>query len=333
MAASHPRAPVANALSRRQALPMIAALTAAPSGVLAQNDQRIRIIAPSSPGSGTDLVARALVPGLSASLRGAATVENITGASGLVGLQTLARAAPNDMTFVVITNNLVTAPSVMKSFPFDVARDFTAIAMLVSIPMVLVVNAASVPAKNVPELVALLQAKPDTLNFGSPGMGTVLHLATEMFLDEAGVKARHIPFQGPSPMAAALLGGQIELGCLAFTQAQPHLKSGALRAIGACSTQRTSVAPDIPTLVEQGLSNYNAEAWVTLLGPKGMGAAAVKRMHEALISTFNSTPTKNEFARQGAVIGLSSPEDAQAIIARDLTRYSALTRKIGLQAQ
>ncbi|NDZ18751.1 ABC transporter substrate-binding protein [Variovorax sp. WS11] len=333
MASSLIAAPDGGALTRRRALALLAAVGSAPAVAVAQGDQRVRLIAPSSPGSGTDLTARTLQPGLSTTLGAPVVVENITGASGLVGLQTLARAAPTDMTFVVITNNLVITPGVMKAFPFDVTRDFTAVAMLVSIPMVLVVNAARVPAKNAAEFIDLLKSKPGALNFGSAGMGTVLHLATEMFLDEAGVKARHIPYQGPSPMAAALIGGQIEFGTLSLSQAQPHLKSGALRAIGACTAKRTSVAPDIPTLAEQGLANYAAEAWVTLLGPKGMDSGAVKKVHDALVATFSRPEIKNELANQGSVVNLGTPEEARAIISRDLLKYAALIKKVGLEPQ
>ncbi|NDZ18796.1 ABC transporter substrate-binding protein [Variovorax sp. WS11] len=319
------------ALTRRRALALLAVAGASPAA-FGQQEGRVRLIVPTSAGSGTDATARALQPGLGAALGVPVIVENMPGAAGVIGLQAVARAAPQDMTLAVITNSLVVLPSVMKGFPLDVTRDFTPISMLVTIPLVLAVN-SKVPASNAKELIALLKSKPDALNFGSSGSGSVAHLATEMFLDEAGVKARHIPFQGPNPMTVALIGGQIEFGTQGLSVFQPHFKSGTLRAIGVCSTKRSAAAPDIPTFVEQGLPNLVCEAWVTLLAPKGMAPATVKKLNDATAQAFSNSATKDELTRQGSVVMLSSPEDAQATIRQDVLKFAALVKKIGLTPQ
>lgn len=319
------------ALTRRKTLAMIASAIAAPAA-FGQGEGRVRLIVPTSAGSGTDSTARALQPGLAAALGIPVVVENIPGASGVLGLQTVARAAPNDLTLAVITNSLVILPSVMKSFPFDVTRDFTPISMLATIPMVLAVN-SKVPATNAKELIALLKKKPDAMNFGSSGPGSVAHLATEMFLDEAGVTAKHIPYQGPNPMTVALLGGQIDFATQGLSLFQPHIKSGSLRAIGVCSTKRSAAAPDIPTMAEQGLPNLVCEAWVTLLAPKGAPPAMVKKLNEATFQAFSNPAIKQEMTRQGSAVTLCSPEEAQATIRQDLLRYAAVVKKIGLPPQ
>ncbi|NDZ18767.1 ABC transporter substrate-binding protein [Variovorax sp. WS11] len=316
------------AVTRRQTLALLASAVASPT-VFGQGESRVRLIVPTSAGSGTDATARFLQPGLGAALGVPVVVENMPGASGVLGLRTVARAAPNDMTLAVITNNLVILPSVMKGFPFDVNTDFTPITMLVTIPMVLAVN-SKIAASNAKELIALLKEKPDAMNFGSSGPGSVAHLATEMFLDEAGVKARHIPYQGPSPMTVGLIGGQVDFATQGLSLFQPHITSGALRAIGVCSTKRSPAAPDLPTMAEQGLPNLVCDAWVTLLAPKGMAPAMVKKLNQAAFKAFSDPALKQEIVRQGSTVTLCSPEEAQATIRQDAVRYAALVKKIGL---
>ena len=154
--------------------------------------------------------------------------------------------------------------------------------MVGATPLVLAVN-PKLPAKNVKELVALLRAKPEGYNYASSGNGTIIHLAGEMFMDEAGVKARHIPYKGTGPMVTDMIAGQVEMGVVALPAVQPHLKSGALRAIGLCGPARSPAAPEMPTVAEQGLPNYVVEGWFAVIGPAKMQAADVQRVHLSLI--------------------------------------------------
>lgn len=318
-------------LKRRQMLTALGASLAMPSA-FGQGESRVRLIVPTSAGSGTDSTARALQPGLAAALGLPVVVENMAGASGVVGLQAVARAAPSDLTLAVITNNLVILPSVMKAFPFDVTKDFTPIGMLVTLPMVLAVN-PRVPAKTVKDFIALLKSKPDELTFGSSGPGSVAHLASEMFVDQAEVKARHIPYQGPNPMTVALLGGQIDFATQSLALFQPYFKAGTLRPIGVCSTKRSPAALDIPTMAEQGLPNLVCDAWITLLAPKGMAPAVVKRLNQATYQAFSKPALQEQFFNQGTSVTLSSPEEAQVTIQQDLAKFAAVVKKIGLTPQ
>lgn len=319
-------------INRRHTLAALVAAPALASRAFAQADRRVRLIVPTSAGGATDATARALQPGLASVLGVPVIVENMPGASGIVGLQAVARAAPNDLTLAVMTNSLVILPSIMKSFPFEVTRDFTPLAMLGSIPMALAAS-PRVGVSNARELIALLKRNPDGLNFGSSGPGSISHLATEMFLDEAGVTARHIPFQGPGPMTTALVGGQIDFASQGLPVFQPHFKGGTLRAIGVCSARRSPVAPEVPTFVEQGLPNLLVEAWVGLIGPKGMDAGLVKKLHDASVTAFGTPGARDQLTQQGTVVAVSSSEEARATITRDLGRYAALVKKIGLQPQ
>ena len=319
-------------ITRRTAL---AALTsvAVPSLSLAQADRPIKFILPNATGSGVDAITRAAAPALGKALGANVVVENQAGAGGLVGLQALSKNPPDGFTLSVVSNNVVIFPSVMKSLPFDMPGDFTPIAIVGSTPMILVVNPQKVSAINSREFIAALKAKPDGYNFGSGGNGTILHLAAEMFLDEAKVSARHIPYKGVGPMVTDLLGGQIDFGVVALPSVQQHIKSGALRAIGACADKRTAAAPDIPTFVEQGLTGYTMEAWFAVIGPKGMAPAQVKKVHDAVVAAFNDPGVKETMAKQGNTISITSTEQAQKGFRTELAKYAALVKKAGIEPQ
>ena len=281
-------------------------------------------------GSGVDAITRAAAPALGKALGTSVVVENQAGAGGVVGLQALTKNAPDGYTLSVVSNNVVIFPSVLKSLPFDMPGDFTPIAIVGSTPMVLVVNPNKVSATNSKEFIAQLKAKPDAYNFGSGGNGTILHLAAEMFIDEAGVKARHIPYKGVGPMVTDLLGGQIDFAVVATPSVAQHIKSGALRAIGMCGDKRTAALPDVPTFVEQGLPAYVMEAWFAVVGPKGMTPAAVKKVHDAVVAAFNDAGVRETMAKQGNTINVSSTEQAQKGFRTELAKYAALVKKAGI---
>jgi tripartite-type tricarboxylate transporter receptor subunit TctC len=293
----------------------------------------VKFILPNATGSGVDAITRAAQPALAKALNASVVVDNQPGAGGVVGLQALARSAPDGNTLSVVSNNVVIFPSVMKSLPFDMPGDFTPIAIVGATPMVLVVNPAKVPATSSKELIALLKSKPGQLNFASGGNGTILHLATELFLEEAGATAKHIPYKGVGPMVTDLIGGQVEFGTAALPSVQAHIKSGALRPIGMLAAQRTPAAPEIPTFVEQGLPNFVVDAWFAVIGPKGMSAANVKKAHDAVVAAFADPTVKDVMAKQGNTINISTPEQAQAAFRRELAKYAALVKKAGIEPQ
>ena len=323
-------------MTRRHAFAIlagVAGIVAFPMPALAQGDKPVRMIVTTSAGAGLDATFRAAQTSLGLALGGPLVIDNQAGAGGLIGMQAISRATPDGSVLGTATNNLVILPSVMKTMPFDVNKDFSPIAIIGAIPLVLVVNAAKVSATNAKEFIAFLKSNPGTLNYGSSGSGTVLHLATEMFLDEIGAKVNHVPYKGVAPMMNDLVGGQVDFVIAALPAAQPFIKSGKLRALGVATAQRVPIAPEIPTLVEQGLPNYVVEAWVSVLGPKGMSPALVKKIHDAVATGFNDPTVKDALSKQGTVINVTSPEEAQAIIRRDLTKYTALAKKVGLELQ
>ena len=296
----------------------------------AQSEKLTKFILPVAPGSGVDTITRASSKALTSALGTPVIIDNQPGAGGIVGTAAMVKSAPDGNTLSVVSNNHVIFPSVYKSLPFDPINDITAIAVLGTSPMVLVVN-PKVAAKDSKELVALLKAKPGSLNYASSGNGTILHLAAEMFLDEAGVKANHIPYKGVGPMITDLLGGQVDFGVLALPSIQAHLKSGALRAIGTSSKTRLAAAPDIPTFAEQGLTNYIVEGWFAVIGPKNLPAADVKRIHAAFATAFASTEVKESMGKQGNTITISTPEFATTFFKSEMDKYARLVKKAGVK--
>ena len=302
-----------------------AALAAFPA--LAQgSDKPIRFILPISAGSGVDNIVRAASVALGKAFGQPVVIENLPGAGGLTGTSVIVKAPPDGLTLGMVSNNHVINPSVYKKMPFDAINDITPISVVGATPLVLMVN-PKLPAKNVKELVALLRAKPDGYNYASSGNGTIIHLAGEMFMDEAGVKARHIPYKGTGPMVTDMMAGQVEIGVVALPAVHQHIKSGALRAIGVCGPARSPAAPDIPTIAEQGLPNYAVEGWFAVIGPPKMQAADIKRVHDAVVAAYTSAEVREAMDRQGNVIKPTSPEQAASYFRSEAARYATLVKK------
>jgi tripartite-type tricarboxylate transporter receptor subunit TctC len=318
-------------MQRRQfALSLLAAAVA--PAALAQAGT-VRFILPNAAGSGVDAITRAAQAALAKALGASVVVDNQPGAGGVVGLQALARSPADGSTLSVVSNNVVIFPSVLKSLPFDMPGDFTPIAVVGATPMVLVANPGRIPATNSKEFIALLKSKPGQYNFASGGNGTILHLATELFLEAAGATAKHIPYKGVGPMVTDLLSGQVDFATAALPSVQAHNKSGALRPIGLLTLQRTPAAPEIPTLAEQGLANFSVDAWFAVIGPKGLPPATVKKAHDAVMAAFNDPTVKEAMAKQGNTIQIGTPEQAQAAFRSELAKYAALVKKVGLEPQ
>lgn len=324
----------ATRLERRRFLATLAAISAA--GIAetagAQSDTVLRVILPNATGSGVDAITRAAQDALGKALGRTVIVENQPGAGGIVGMSALARAAPDGGTIGVVSNNVVIFPSVYKTLPFNMPGDFTPIAICGSTPMILVVN-PKVAATNSKELIALLKAKPGEMNYASGGNGTILHLATELYLDQAGAKAPHIPYKGVGPMLTDLIGGQVQFATAALPSVQGHLKSGALRAIGTTTAQRIAAAPEIATFVEQGLPGVVIDAWFAVIGPKGMALANVQRIHAGVVAAFAVPEVREMMARQGNVIDVGTPEQAHSFFRSEMARFAALVKKAGIELQ
>jgi len=318
--------------SRRRAA--LALLGAGLLGALSANGADkppLRVILPVSAGSGVDTIVRAVAPALQKELGGQPVViENLPGAGGITGTSALVKAQPDGNTIAFVSNNHAVNPSVYKKMPYDSLADVTPISVVGATPFVLVVNPSKLPASNARELVALLKAKPGVYNFASSGNGTIIHLADEMFVDAAGVDAKHIPYKGVGPMVADLIGGQVDFGVVAVPAVQGHLKNGTLRAIGVMGKTRVPSLPDLPTIAEQGFPEVDIAGWFAVLGPPKLPAADVKRLHDAVVAAFADAEVRAAMARQENLINPSTPEAAAQTLKSEQDRYARLVKKANI---
>lgn len=318
--------------TRRQLLGALGiAAVGAPFPLFAQSDRPISFILPVGPGSGVDTIVRAAGPALSKALKHTVVIENKPGAGGILGTAALVKSVPDGFTLSVVSNNHVIYPSVYKTVPFDPIADITPISVIGSTPFLLVVNPKKLPVGNVQELIALLKKSPGDYNFASSGNGTVLHLAAEMFVDQAGVQARHIPYKGVGPMITDLIGGQVDFGVLSLPSIIPHLKSGSLRAVGVGGKTRLPSLPDMPTIAEQGLSDYDMAGWFAAVGPAGLPDAKVKEIYASFRQAFNDPAVQASMEAQGNTIQLMPPEETAMYFRSELKKYAAVVKNAGIE--
>ena len=299
---------------------------------LAQSNH-VRIIMPNATGSAVDGAMRVAQRHLSTALAAPVVLENLPGAGGIVGLQALSRAAPDGNTLSLVSSNVVILPSVMKSMPFKIPEDFTPIAIVGDGALVLVVNPKKVEATNSQELMTLLRTRKGDLNYGSGGNGTTLHLATELYLSAAEARAKHIPYRGVGPMLTDLLSGEVDFASPALISVLPHIRSGALRAIGVYTPQRVAAAPEIPTLAEQKSPGFKFDAWMAVLGPKGMSTSSIAKAHSAVASAFMQPDVVAAMDASGFSIRISTPAEATEEFIRGREQSKALVKRAGIEPQ
>lgn len=318
---------------RRRLLASIAgtALLALPWAAQAQSaasDRPIRMVVPLAAGSTVDAVARALAPGIGRAAGHPVVVENIAGAGGIPGTAQLVKAPKDGLTLGMISSNHVINPGIYKSIPYDSLKDITPIAVLATVPLVLVVH-PSLPVKTVGELIAHARAHPDALNYGSAGNGSTLHLAAELLVAETGIRMKHVPYRGTGPLLTDLVGGQVQLGFVSLSQVAPQLKAGTLRALAVSTATRSAVLPELPTLAEAGVPRYAFDAWIALIGPAGLPRPVVEAHHAAVRAALAAPEAKAAIAGQGLTVLDTGPEAAPAFFQAELAKHQKLVKLSG----
>jgi tripartite-type tricarboxylate transporter receptor subunit TctC len=291
--------------------------------------QPIRLIAPFPPGGSVDIMARLISEPLGAQLGGKIVIDNRSGASGNIGMEAAARAKPDGYTIVLNTIPLATNQALFDKLNWDPVKDFAPIGMVATAPHVLVVP-QKVQAKKVDELVKLARANPGKLTYASAGVGTTFHLCGEMFKDSTSTFILHVPYRGGGPALLDTLGGQVDMSFPTLSAALPHVKAGNLRALAVTDTTRSPLLPDVPTLQEAGVKDFQFTQWLTLLAPANTPRDVVMRLNGALRSTLTSKEVRDKFAQQGFDAFITTPEEAGKFIAAEVERFSKLikTRKI-----
>jgi len=292
----------------------------------------LRLIVPFPAGGPADIFGRFLAQGMAAQLGQPVLIENISGASGVLGVDRAAKALPDGYTLALISSTAASiGPFAMAKMPFDPARDLALISTVVRVPEVVVVNPA-LPVTTLAELVAHAKANPGKVNYGSAGSGGITHLAGELLKGEAGIDIVHVPYKGAAPAVNDLLGGQVQMGIFDVPVVLPHIRAGKLKALAITSLRRSAALPEVPTTGETGYAKVLSDNWYGLIGPQGMPPAILKRIHAAAVGALNAPEVVEQYAKVSGVPMPSSPEEFSVYLAQDQAKWSAVVRAIGFKA-
>jgi len=318
------------------AVMLVSSLVGAPMGAaVAQNypSKPIRLIIPFTAGGGTDLVARSIAQRLSELIAQPVIPDNRAGAAGTIGAEFVAKAPPDGYTLLMGTPGPLTInPNLRAKMPYDALKDFAPISLATISPFVLVVH-PSIPAKTVKELIGIARSKPGQLNFGSSGQGSVGHLATEQFKALAKIDLLHVPYKGSTPAMNDLLGGQLDLMMENQPVVLPHIGTGRVRGLAVGTVQRSSLLPQLPTMREAGVPDYEMSTAFGVLAPARTPEVIVARLHKEIAGLLTSAEIKDRLAKQGLESVGSTPEQYAAHLRAESARYAQLVKLVGIKLE
>jgi tripartite-type tricarboxylate transporter receptor subunit TctC len=323
------------ALRRRQFLPafvLLAAFAASNAGAQTFPSKIIRIIVPFAPGGLNDTTARLLQPHLEKALGQTVIVDNRPIASGIIGTDAVAKAAPDGHTLLLVASSHTVTPATHPKLPFDADRDFAPIAIVGKNPALFVIN-SQLPARTLPEFIALVKANPDKYNYATPGAASQSHLITELFSQRAGIRMQHIPFRGGVPAITATIAGDTHFMVISPLVSLPHIQAGTLRAIAAGSLQRDPQFPDLPTVVETGFPDFEAIQWVGLLTTAGTPKEIVERINAEVNRALRDPDMIAKLAAQGVSPAGGSPDVFARLITSEIRNWTEIARAANIKAE
>jgi tripartite-type tricarboxylate transporter receptor subunit TctC len=293
----------------------------------------IRLVVPYPPGSGTDIVGRLLAQRMSEELRQQVYVENRPGAGATTGTASVAKAEPDGYTILMADlGPLAIAPSFYRQLPYDPVKELAPISEVAVLPFLLVVH-PSVPARSAAELIALANSKPGQLDYASVGNGTAVHLATELFKQRAGIDVLHVPYKGSAPALTDLVAGRTAMMFVNVLSARSFVASGQLRALAIGTSQRSSVMPELPTIAESGMPDFEAVVWFGLLAPAATPRPIVEKLNGVVVGILGNAEFKRKLAEQAAEAVPSSPEKFSALIKSEIDKWAQVIRTSGVHLE
>lgn len=310
---------------------VLALAPAFPAAAQGYPTQPIKLISPFPPGGSVDITARLIAEPLGGQLGTRIVIENRSGASGNIGMELAARAAPDGYTLVMNTIPLVTNMALFDRITWDPIKDFVPIGMVATAPHVLVVN-PKLPVHSVDELLRLARANPGKLSYSSAGFGTTFHLCGEVFKDSTRTFILHVPYRGGGPALQDALSGQVDLSFPTLAAALPHVKAGTLRALAVTGATRSPQLPNVPTLLEAGVKDAEFTQWLALLAPAGTSPAVVTRLNAALKAALESKAVREKFEANAMEAFVTTPDEAGNFIAAEATRLAKLIKARGIKA-
>jgi tripartite-type tricarboxylate transporter receptor subunit TctC len=310
----------------------LAALSAQP--VIAQSypNRAIKLVVPSSPGGGTDIIGRILAQKLSEQLGQQVVVENRAGAGTIIGNEAVAKAAPDGYTLLMGLSTLAINPSMYAKLPYDALHDFAPVSQAVTVPNILTLH-PSVPARTVKEFLALAKAKPGSITFGSAGVGTSPHLSGELFKSLGKIDIVHVPFKGSGQSVISQLAGEIAANFPSVPTAIPYIKADRLRGLGVTTVKRTQALPDVPSIAEAGVPGYEATQWFGVLAPVGTPRPIIDRLSQEVTRALRAADVKERVTAEGMEIVASTPEEFASYIKSETDKWTKVIKAAGIKPQ
>jgi tripartite-type tricarboxylate transporter receptor subunit TctC len=292
----------------------------------------VRIIVPFAAGGLNDTAARLIQPHLEKALGQTVIVENRPAASGIVGSEAVARAAPDGHTLLMVASSYTVLPATTANLPYDSERDLTPIAVVGKNPLLFVIN-ARVPAKTLGEFIALAKASPGKLNYSTPGAATQTRFVTELWSGRAGIQLQHIPYRGGAPAVQAVIAGQTEFSALSPLVSLPHIEAGSLRALAVGSLTRYPQLPDVPTVAESGFPNFEAIQWVGLLTAAGTPKDVVDRLNAEVNKALKDPDLIAKLAQEGMLPAGGTPAEFRSLIATEIKNWKETARAANIKPE
>ena len=308
------------------------ALPAAPVAAQSYPVRPVRLIVPFAPGAASDITGRLVAQKLAEGFNQSFVVDNRPGAGGNIGHDLAAKAPPDGYTLVLANESLAINASLSRKLPFDTLRDLAAISLVTINPRVFVASAAS-SFESIKDVVAASRAKPNSIRYGSSGIGTGPHLAGAMLANLAKIEMIHVPYKGAAPALADVLGGQIEMIATTILSSQPMIQAGKLRALAVTSAKRSGILPNVPTVAESGVAGFEATSWLMLLGPAKMPRPVVALLHQETARFIEQGDVRKRVAADGGEPVGSSPEQAAAYLKGQVDRWGQVIRAAGVQPE